>query len=103
MFAIVRDAVVGKERFHNTDGLDDTLVTYTRWIQRNAALLIVLRPRARPDAQLETPITEQVERCSFLRQDRRMTEIVVEHQRSKTQRSGRLRGNPERDQWRELR
>ena len=97
MLAVVRHDILGEEGFHNADGLDDTLVTHTRRIQRDAALLIVFRPRARPDAQLEPAITEQVERCGFLRQDGRMTEIVVEHERSETQRSGRLGGNTERN------
>ena len=73
-----------------------------RWIERQARAPIVGLHPAGADPQLEAAVGQQIDRGGLLRQQRRMAEVVVEHDGADTQARCGGRRVQQRWQWRQL-
>jgi hypothetical protein len=84
------------------DRLGQPGLAHRRRVERDAGRLVLGEPVAGPDAELDPPAGDPVERRQLAGQVHRVVEVVVEHQRAHPQPLGRLGGGLEDGQRRPL-
>ena len=101
MLARERHRLAGEQALDDGDGFGQPVDAGTAGSKGMPACSYSRAHVARADAKLEAAIGEQVHGGGLARDERRMAEVVVEHQRADAQARGRLRRRDERHQRRE--
>ena len=95
--ALERHRVAAQQALHDGDGLAQPRHPHAAPIERQPRLVVLRLHVAGAEAELQPPVGEQVHQRRLARQQHRMAEVVVEHERADAQpRGGGGRGDDSR-------